>query len=378
MIRPYTIINRYLDFPTPSTIFSFVANIPFVDTTGTSGQTRYVDYFLNYVNNNLLGTPSKIGTNGLVTGLTHSYQIDGYTNGNTIIVPFTRNINGVGRQQDQINFFRTDGVTTTQTDTGIFDFVTLQQAVPITVQRNPADNTIIGTLGSGVNINGSVGTTYRLDKSTNRGDQVSSVWVILKYDPVAGTTPITATPGSDYTLIAGTLSSDIIDIQFLSSSFNYRVQNIATGYTFSNNPYYDIAGDTSPNTQLNSNDFILNSTTITYQILFPQVDMTLSVASNVQIATNPLTTYQNQYVTIQGIILSSTGYYKQVNGSVITPITKIASDWLVEMNSLCNVVLNITDKVSGALYKTINGFGPYSIWLSNINKYNFTYITTLK
>lgn len=378
MIRPYTLINRYIDFPSPSTIYSFVANIPFVDTTGTSGQTRYIDYFLNIVNNNLLGTPSKIGTNGLVTGLTHSFQIDGYTNGNTINVPFTRNINGIGRQQDQINFSRTDGVTTTQTDTGIFDFVTLQQAVPVTIQRNPADNSIIGTLGSGVNVSASVGTTYRLDKSTNRGDQVSSIWSILKYDPIAGTTPVVASPGSDYTLVSGNLSSDIIDIQFLSSSVNYRVQNIVIGYTFSNNPFYDIAGDTSPNTQLVSNDFILSSTSITYQILFPQLDMSLSVASDVEIGTNPLTTYQNQYITIQSIILSSTGYYKQVNGSVITPLTKTDSDWLNEMTALCNVVLSITDKSTGTLYQTISGFGPYSIWLPNINNYNFTYITTLK
>lgn len=378
MIRPYTLINRYIDFPNPSTIYSFVANISFVDTTGASGQTRYIDYFLNIVNNNLLGTPSKIGTNGLVTGLTHSFQIDGYTNGNVINVPFTRNINGIGRQQDQINFSRTDGITTTQTDAGIFDFVTLQQAVPVTIQRNPSDNSIIGTLASGVNVSASVSTIYRLDKSTNRGDQFSSTWSILKYDPIAGTTPVIAAPGSDYTLVSGNLSSDIIDIQFLSSSVNYRVQNIAVGYTFSNNPFYDIAGDTSPNIQLVSNDFILSATSITYQILFPQLDISLAVASDVEIGTNPLTTYQNQYITIQAIILSSTGFYKQVNGSVITPLTKTDSDWLNEMTALCNVILNITDKVTGTLYQTINGFGPYSIWLSNINNYNFTYITTLK
>jgi hypothetical protein len=106
--------------------------------------------------------------------------------------------------------------------------------------------------------------------------------------------------------------------------------------------------------------------------------MSLSVPPSVEVATNPLTTYQNQYITIQAVILASTGYYKQVNGSTITPLTKTAADWLIEMNSLCNVTLNITDKASGVLYQTIQGMGPYSIWLPNINNYNFTFITTLK
>jgi hypothetical protein len=379
MIRPYQLVNRYVDFPTLSSVYSFTVPLFFTDTGGVSGTSRAINYYLNIVNNNTLGTPTTINALGLPV-TSNSYITTNYTVGNNFGATFTRNISGVGLQQDQISLYRgSDPVFNVlqQYDTGIYNYGILQAAVPITIQRNQTTNAIIGTLGNNNVIVGSMGAIYRLDKSTNRGDQVNSVWQIWKFDPIAGTTPVPAIAGTDYVVIAGTLTSDVIDIQFINFSVNMQVRNIATGFTMANNPYYNFANDTTSNTAINTTIFQLVTTSIFYKITYPILDVSLSVPSDVLIGTVPFSTYQGQMIGIQAEVLANSGIYNQVNGSVTTPITKTATDWQTIMTTDCNVVLNISDKVTGTIYQTLNGFGPYSIALPNVNNYNFQYATSL-
>jgi hypothetical protein len=234
-------------------------------------------------------------------------------------------------------------------------------------------------LGSNSSTSVAVNQVIGLDKSASRGDEISSTWVILKYDPNSGGTPQIATAGTDYQLSAGSLTSDRIAIAFLNSSFNYTVQDTCSGYTFSSNPYFDVPLDTSPNDGSISHNFLLFVPTYTQNVLFPQLDTLMTVPAGVQLGTNPLSTYQNQPITVSASVITSTGVWKLTAPSLSDIIVaKDSMAWQTEMTNRCNITLQIKDKALGTVLATRTGFGPFNITLQDVNLYTLLFVTTLK
>lgn len=351
--------------------YSFTSRI-LSDIGSPSVPAWNVRYRLDIVSN--VAVNKLIDVNGNITNNSYSYT----TTTNPLNVVFARKITSPGRQTTFIQVY-TEGSPVSD-GTANYDYVVLQAAVPITQQRDPTTNSVIGPLSNNSSINASINTTYRLDKSLNRGDDVSSVWTIQKYNPNSGQTPAIAVANVDYQLMNGTsLTSDILDIQFLSNTLNYIIQNVATGYTFSNNPYNNYANQSIPNSNAITHNFIVAVPTVNYQVLFPKLDVGISVPSNVEVSTNPITTYQNQPITITPIVQGSTGYYKQIlSGGSVVIINKTDDEWLTEINNNCNVVLNISEKSTGNIIQTQTGIGPFTIILANVNSYNLQFVTTLK
>jgi hypothetical protein len=378
--RPYQLINRYIDFTTPSTVVedNIIAN-------GSDTPTRQygVDYILTTINN--VNTFQRIKTNGEVNN-TQAFTATGSFMTGTWETTVKRFFTGIGKQVDTIKFYTR---TPTRDDfdpdyvfieAALFDYVILQKAVAITQTRDLTTNSVNGTLGNNSSTNAIVGQSFKLDKTLNRGDEVISEWRVLKYDPNSGANPITAVLNVDYQLVSGTNTSDIIEIKFLNNTFNYKVQNYCSGHTFAINPYWTYPADTGENNNFITHDFIVTAATATFEVLFPQLDMVITIDPiENQTSTDPLTTYQNQPITVEAVVLGSTGYWKKKVTSLPDElISKSDVEWKTALTERCNVILEIKDKVTGAVLQTKTGFGPYNVVLQNINNYVFQYKTTLK
>lgn len=378
--------NKYVDFTSP---YAFSTALLAVDKDGDNGSFRGVRYFLTKVAGAVYTPTFCIDTTGATLTLNqYSLSTSKYTSGSSIQGFFSRSAATVGAYEDTVRFYRKDidetnpnsGVNPAATlfDSAVYDYVLLQKSVSVTYLRNASDNSIIDTAISNFqSVNALTGTTYRFDKTLSRGVDISSVFTILKYDPNSGVAPVTATPGTDYVIVSGSLSSNVLDVQFLTGGVNFRIINTATGYTFSNNPYQVVATDTTQNFDVSTIDLLLTTQTATFSILYPQIIPQITIPAEEQVSTSPITTYQYTPITVQGVLDDSTGYYNQIIGLTTTPIPKTDSEWMAEMLVKCSIVLSITEKSTGNSIQTSNGFGPFNLYLSNINNYIFQYITTL-
>jgi len=389
MIPPNGLINFYNDFVTiPSyTFFSTVIlNEEFAPPTTT---LQAIDYRLTTIANTVFTPGQIIDINGNIIFTTPSWQTPntGYA---FPTVDFKRTVTAIGKYTDSI-YIRTllqspigaldpDAVPRTNNEgSGDYSFIALQKATSVTIQRDPTTNAIITTLGNNSTIGTSIGPVFRLDKSTSRGDENMSEWKIFKYDPISGTSPVLATLGVDFNFVTGNAMADVIDITFLTASFNFIIQNHSAGYTFDNNPYFLFPLDNEGNDDIISHNFNLVVTSISYEVLFPQLDLQLTIPSASLISSNPITTYQNQPITVDTIVLNSTGYWKKKNPPASDVfISKTDLEWKNEMITRCNIVLEIRNKTTNALLQTKSGFGPYNVLIQDINNYNFQFKTTLK
>jgi len=384
-----TLPNPFIVTATTTTAFSNIGivntgnnqrTIGFIGTTSNSSAA--INYYLKIIAGNTLagqGQLIDVNSNSIATGNTKYYS--SLPPGTPATASIIRKVANVGHYQETANLFQgfQNGPASGLQSTGTWDYVILQKAVPVTQRLDPTATTLIGVLGNNTSINATNGEIFCLNKSLSRGKELSSAWIVLKYDPNAGTTPVTAIPGVDYTLSSGTLTSDTIKIAFINSSFNFIVQNTCSGYTFQNNPYYVPVGTTGSNDGLAQYSFILNVPNVTFNVLFPQLDVSMSVPSDSELGTDPLKTYQGQAIQVQAIVLGSTGsWIKKTPNAPDTTIVKTDDDWMAEMTNRCTVTLQVSEKTTGNIILTRDGFGPYNISLQTIELYTLKYVTALK
>lgn len=336
-----------------------------------------INYVVNTINGVVQSPEKKIGPN---TGFgTQSSYIPfannswSYVSGGSTSVRFQRPFAGPGLQKDKIYWNGSLKAT--------YDYIILQKsvvgAIYSTLVLGVVDEVYI-LAPSQINTV-DVNVDFQLDKSTSRGKEVSSTWSIFKTDPLGTFLSIPAVDGVDYSLSTGTLTSDIIRLQFLTN-YNFEVRLNVSGYTYASNPYLNYPAQTVPNSAAAT--YYFNTTTapaptVTYEIKVPKITPELSVPNAVLIGTNPFETYQNQLITVSSVLDIPSGYWKKTEGLTITYLTKSDSEWRDEINTNCNVVLEARDKITNELVLTRNGLGPFTLSFNIVSNYNLQFITTL-
>lgn len=371
--------NLYIDFGSTPT---YTINA----TYNASGDMWALGYDIYTLNNTQYVTPKRIDSNGNIITSGFSWMRPSGTT-NDVFVPFKRQVTGVGVQQDWMYaYFQqtqdTNGPsipvqTLDEQYVANISYLTLQQAVSVTKFTDASNNTVILANNSSLNI--VTGTTYKFDKTLNRGDEASSVWGIYKTDPAGSFQQQIAVAGTDYNLVTGNLNSDVIEIQFLTS-YNFEVHNECAGYTFSNNPFATYS-DTTTNRSVLTHYFVTTESIYYYEITFPRITTTFTVPTDVLVDDVPFTTYQGQQITVNSTLdLTTASWIRKTTDSSVPDITitKSDSEWRTEILNRCNVTLEVRNSASNILLLSQNGLGPYSIVVNDVNSYTAQFKLVLK
>jgi hypothetical protein len=367
--------NRYHDFGVSQ--LNFTATGTFTDDT--TSVYRAIAYKLLEANGIIPGGGWVIDQNGnIVNGAYSTTPAPSMPPSGVWTTLFLRKIAVPGKFVDEfIGYKDMRGMPTTGQVPPLQQVATSGRKTFVVLQKDAATGTLLGNLGNNSSINASVNELFSLDKTTSRGDERESKWIFLKYDPNSGASPVPAVAGVDYEITIGSLTTDVVTFRFLNPQYSYKVQNYSRGYKFSDNPFWIVPNDTADNVSTTTHDFIVAVTTTSYNIKFPVVNVSATVPEN-QLGTNPLKTYQNQAITIEGIIQPITGLYIQIIGASSTVLSKSANEWKAEMEDRCNVVLEIKKKSNGQLMQTKEGFGPFNIVIPDVDTYTLQFKTTLK
>lgn len=334
----------------------------------SSTSLYYIDYTMNIKDNVTVNT--EIGTNGLAlpSGTQHSWVNNGSFTG---ALTFYRYSGSPGKQHDTVVWVDNSNGTSNIA----FDYVTLQLAIPVT-QYTISGSTSILSPNSSTNI--TFGQTVTLSKALNRGDEKVSNWKILKSDPAGSFNNIEATQGVDYQFTSGNLESDDVIIDFLNGSFNYSVQNIVEGYNFASNPYNAFPNEIGTNTSVSTHNFILTASSVTYDILIPQIDISYSSGLLTGTDFTVDTCYQNSSVVISPSINIASGHWIKKGVGSDETIIKSSEEWSDYISTNCNITLEVREKTSNTLVVSRNGLNDVSIKIPTISTYTLKYITQLK
>ena len=362
-------INKYIDQTAPT---EYVEAILDLDPNDENG---YIYYDIKTKNNVVLTNPIRINDLGIPIGPTDaSYSFISSTPANNIKIKRLLN-DGIGLQKDRFRYvIQGDDNVNTYSDTKSYDFefLSLQKSISVTKLDT---GTGFNLIGNNTITNITTGTTVKLSKSDNRGDEASSEWIILKTDPNGSFQNIAAVLGVDYDFVTGNSISDIIDLQFLTA-VNFTITNKCIGYTFSNNPYKNFPTDLSLNSDIQSYKFNTTSSSFNYELNFPKIVPVLSTVQSVlTISTNPLTTYANTEVLANYVLDSTLASYKKIEISTgnITLITKSDSDWLIELQTRFNIFLELREDSTNKLITSIAGLTPATIKPPTKGTYNLQY-----
>lgn len=336
-----------------------------------------IQYWLD-ISNGVAETPSKkISTNTYgnwspyIASSATSWTYDPATGSNPRI-RFQRPMNGLGIQKDRVYW---NGVLK-----ATYQYITLQKSFAI-AKYSTLDISGIPVTTTTLNANSTTtlttGVLFQLDKGSSRGKEVSSTWTILKTDPAGTFQSQPAIAGVDYAMTTGTLTSDIIKLQFLTN-YNFEVRLTVNGHTYASNPYQNFPAQTSTNNSTATFYFQTAVPTVTYEIKIPTITSVLTVPNAVLVGSSPFETYQNQAINVESLLNLSTGYWKKIEGLTITPITKSDTEWRTEINASCDVILEARDKVTNELIFTRTGLGPFSISFAVVSSYNLQFKTTLR
>lgn len=203
--------------------------------------------------------------------------------------------------------------------------------------------------------------TIVLNKSDNRGDDVSSTWAILKQD--GNGVYQTAINGTDYSII-GILTDDEITITWLTSG-SYRVRD-------------SIVGLGANNDDQSSVDFSVGQS-ITNTITLPLVKavVTPDVAyNNTVLNVNPLTGVTNFKFTVSSVLdTNNASWLQTVDFNPSTTITMTDATWRTEILHRCNVICRV--RKGNVIVESRTGFGPHQFIL-DVGNYTAGYELTPK
>lgn len=349
-----------------------------------------IDYVVNTTNNIVQTPEKKIGVNNgygtesdYINFSNNSWTYPGGSTGTGYApnIRFQKPLSGIGIQKDKIYW---NGILN-----ATYTYLNLQKAIPIaqfiTLTGLGVEN-VTTTLTPNSTTNITTGQKFRLSKELSRGKEISSSWVILKTDPAGTFQSAPTISGVDYSLTLGSLTSDKIEIQFLSN-YNFEVKLNISGYTFASNPYQNYIGSSSTNTATATYYFSYSTVTPTfdYEIKFPKLNATvITNPSTALIETNPLTTYQGQVINITPqLIIDSSCYWKKIDLTNTLPpelITKSESEWKSELASKCNITFELRKITTNAIVisQLIDITSSFDVTVQQIGDYKMQFITTLK
>lgn len=220
----------------------------------------------------------------------------------------------------------------------------------------------------------------RLNKSTSRGKEVDSNWLIQAKDNNGNFN--TAIQGVDYLINSGTLGSDIIELKFLQQK-QFKIICVTNGFISTNNNFFSKAGTGSVTTNNDSTFYIINVSeaidTKQDTIILPKINAIVSIQN--QTATNPVQQgYAGATISITGSIDISTGTYveKDIISNTQTNVILTEAQWLNEINTRSNITLEIRNKSDNSLTLTKYGIGPHNNIIISEGDYLIQYKTILK
>jgi hypothetical protein len=189
-----------------------------------------------------------------------------------------------------------------------------------------------------------------LNKANNRGDSVTSEWIIYKQDPSSGIYNI-ATYSTDYTLGVGeTLTSDQITLTWAGPG-NYRVVNHSTGLS---------SGTTGPNDNtsiINFNVALNIVDTVTLPVVTALIEPVVAY-NNTEVSLDPLTGITSFSFTVTGVIDTSRASWVQtINAGVPTTLALSDAAWTTEVLSRCSVYCQV--KLGTSVVQSRVGLGPH-------------------
>jgi hypothetical protein len=261
-----------------------------------------------------------------------------------------------------------------------FSYYVFQQSVAILKE-------LVGLVSNSV-VSGSTkvatqGDTLSFDTSSARGAEQGKVITVFKKD--SSNNFVTAVEGVDYNTTSGTITptaSDICHIQFLKQ-LEYRINFTTTGFTSSSNTYEAIDNLVDPRTLVTTN----TDTTIYYittisnvpdnAVTIPQIDVTIT--SDATVLNSPFTTYATVQLTITGTIDASTGDWGVTDTQTHVTTTRVMSGptWADEIQSRCNVILEIRDADNALAVPAMTGLGPHKVRLP-LGNYSAQFKTSKK
>jgi len=241
-----------------------------------------------------------------------------------------------------------------------FSFNTYQQAVSVT--RKASGTGQILTNGISFNDPNAFGTVTTaqpivLDKSTNRGDDLTSTWQFWKLNTISGSWEW-ITPGSGFHLGGGeTVTSDTINLTF-DDEGQYRIANYCIG---SAGTLYNASSDAHEiNIGLN--------TPMTPEIEWPDIISNV-IESPLDldpiISNNPLTGKQPFIIRTQAYVNINTGSFIWTDPDGIDPdVVRVMSeqDWIDEIEAKCYMYCYVYS--NGQLAASRSGWGPHDIELT--------------
>lgn len=362
MIRPWVFYDRVFDFGPNGTYydtFNVPINFPFV----SAAYNKFYFYRLA-VDGNTISNAYIRNTN---TGETTFDQQQGVFVLPGAVNSANTNRRGIrpGLQKDEISYFRSTGSifgsSWTTVDVGIFSYYYFQQAVAIL--KETTNSSIPTIINSGSIKNITINDILTFDISQTRGSELQKIIEIWVKDGTG--TYVSAVQGVDFDITYGgiaPIASSLLGVRFIRS-VEYRINFKVAGYNSFNNPYTPITD--SRNLVYNNESqvvYYINSTTVstTNTITFPKIDSNLD--STVILSSTPFSTYENNTFTVTGTLDLASGSWVELdnNTQISTTRTLTENEWLNELNSRCDVFLEIKDVQNIITVPTRTGLGPHT------------------
>jgi hypothetical protein len=368
---------------------------------GVSTYTNMNDYAPPHSYVDLFATPFVTYTHVVSSNTSWYMNFFKVRSGSTVWLPFPQKISTAGANITTADTTRTGSgdasftITRPITEEGLqtdrwelysalrddYSYIVLQKALAIATITNLTTSSSATSIGGNTDIAIDLTNDYRFNCTDSRGRVNGVSWQILKSALDLSYQDVPCVEGIDFNLLNGTtLNQLIVDVKFLSAA-NYQIILTVNGYTFSSNPFYTLIGDVSTNTS--KLPFNLKpdglTTTASLEVLFPKILPILTVPDIVD--ETPLggtfTTYAGQQITVQSQLNLSTGYYKTINGSVVTVITKSDTEWRQLIENKCDVVLEVVN-AAGNVVLTRHGLADQTLNIPAKGNYIIHYKTLLK
>lgn len=309
---------------------------------------------------NLATNLYSLGSNGFATPLQKTLYGDNLAGPYVLIFNSagTKNISMYLYQRNQIG--STDGVAYSSffplaryASKKDWSINLIQKAVAITRQGSSVGPILLnGTLISSLDVYTSALIT--LNKSSNRGDNITSSWAIYKQDGTGAF--VVAGNGTDYSLgPTETLTSDEINLTYLTPGV-FRVINQASGTT---------TATSGSNDDYCTTDFVVSQVIID-EITLPTVTAVITpvvVYGNTVVSTSPLVGVTNFTISVSALIDTTNASWVQTLGTN-PPVTLTMSPtaWEAELNSRCFIKCIVQQGTT--IVQTTNGLGPHQFTLT--------------
>lgn len=369
MTRPWNLYDRVFDFGPNGTYYdtyNVFTPFPYV----SPAYNKFYFYRLA-IDGNVISNAYVRNTN---TGETtfNQQQANFIVPGNVNSGNTNRRAIRPGVQKDEVTYYRSlggvFGSLWTTVDVGIFSYYYFQQAVAILKETTGSSTPIIINSGSTKDI--TINDILTFDISQARGTELQKIIEIWVKN--GSGSYVAGVQGVDFDITYGAIApiaSSLLGIRFIRSA-EYRINFKVAGYNSFNNPYTPITD--SRNLVYNNESqvvYYINSTTVstTNTITFPKIDANLD--STVILSNTPFATYENNSFTVTGTLDLTSGSWVELdnNTQISTTRTLTENEWLNELNSRCDVFLEIKDVLNIITVPTRTGLGPHTYALPEGN-----------